>query len=415
MTRRRLLVLALVLVVTLVLVMRSGFSGAATERIWVTTERGTFVVDVETIGELDAVNARMVTRPRIRGSRGQIVELVPEGTEVEAGDFLIQFDTSDIDRQIEEREQSLQEARMELERQRADAEARRTELVASYQKQLYAHEHKKIALERMAYEAEVRRRMVELELKQSELSLIEAREQISADSTIALAEITRAERRVEQAESDLEESRHNRELHTMTAPVAGLVVYKNMWRPGGSPTKIRVGDAPWSGMDLIQLPDLSRMQVLTKVGEVDVDRVEAGQHVDIAVDALPGRAFTGAVSRVAKLASREPNTDVKTFEVTVLVDSTAVEGLRPGMSARCRIVTSSLDDVIHVPIDAVIDRDGTTVVLVDDGHERPVTLGPTNTTSVVVEEGLSAGERVALVTGSSSGAASEPGAKESRR
>jgi multidrug efflux pump subunit AcrA (membrane-fusion protein) len=66
------------------------------------------------------------------------------------------------------------------------------------------------------------------------------------------------------------------------------------------------------------------------------------------------------------------------------------------MTARCRIVVERLDDVVSLPLDAVLEQEGRTLVRLAGGEERDVVLGARNSDRVVVTEGLAAGERVQL-------------------
>ena len=206
------------------------------------------------------------------------------------------------------------------------------------------------------------------------------------------AELDKAEFEVRRAKMQVDQSQEALAALTITAPEPGLVVYKT-YRQG----KIKVGDQTWPGGEIIELPDLSSMQVRTRVNEIVVHQVAEGQEVIIKVDALADQVFRGTVSRIATLARTEGEARIKVFDVDVLIDG---EGgaLRPGMTAQCRIVTARIADAVSVPLEAVFERDGQSVVLVVDGglEPRPVTLGPRNDDFVVIADGLDAGEVVSL-------------------
>jgi RND family efflux transporter MFP subunit len=384
-----------VLVLVLVVVFW-GQEGVTSEVASAEVQHGTFVIDVVTRGEVAAVDSRGVSRPRGRSIRGQIVSMAPEGSEVNAGEFLVQFDTSEIDRTIEERRNELLNAQVELESKRAELASRSAELTSALKRQEYSYEQQQIRFRRMEYEAEVRRRVEELELKKSELSLAEAQDAIEAHRSVSEAELSRAELEVKQAETELQEAEEAKAKHTLHAPIDGLVVYMEIYRPGGS-SKVKVGDTPWSGMEIIQLPDLSRMKVVTKVNEVDIERVSVGQRVEITVDALAGHRFQGTVATVANLARREEGSDRKSFDVDVVIETEGETELRPGMTASCTIITRELADATFVPLEAVHERQGRTFVFrAGSDDEHAVTLGLRNSDFVVVEAGLEAGDRVTL-------------------
>ena len=74
------------------------------------------------------------------------------------------------------------------------------------------------------------------------------------------------------------------------------------------------------------------------------------------------------------------------------------ERLKPGMSAQCKIITRNIDGVLSVPLEAVFEKEDTTLVYVKNGgfDRRPVRLGAKNSDFIIIEDGLKAGEEVAL-------------------
>jgi len=373
-----------------------GVGGSSPEIATYEVKRGEFLIDVRARGELKALKSRSVSRPRIRWSRSQIVRMAPEGSIVKAGDFLIQFDTSESARRVEEKRNELLNAKTELESQKASMASRMAELESQLRNQEYSYQQAKIRYEQMKYEAEIRRREQELELKKAELALQQARDKIESQKVIDEANLRKAQLKVKQAELELQKAEEELASQTLRAPIGGLVVYKEIWGPSGR-AKVKVGDTPWPGMELIEIPDLSVMQVKTKVNEVDINRVAVGQQVIIQVDALPGETFYGKVTQVATLARRERDSNVKTFDVDVTIDGSD-DRLRPGMTANCQIITDRLTDVIYVPLEAVFEKESKTVSFVMDGHPkmREVKVGPKNSDFVVIEDGLQEGERVTL-------------------
>lgn len=364
----------------------------------VPVECGEFVIDIPTRGEMRAVEFREVSKPRKGGwSRSQIVRMAPEGSVVEEGDFLIQFDTAEAERDLVEKQNELQDARANLATERATAVSRMAELRSQLQNQEFSHEQARIQFEQMQYEAEIRRREQELELKKAELALQEAQEKIESQRIVDEANLRKANLAVTQAEAELTKQEEVVASMTVTAPIAGLVVYKEIWNQGGGRAKVKVGDSPWAGMPLIEIPDLDEMMVQTKVNEISINRVSKGQRVTIAVDALPDTTFTGEVTNIATLAKREGESDVKNFDVEVRIEGSDPR-LRPGMTAQCRIETARLDEVCWIPLEAVFEDEGETVCYVVAGsiERRVVELGARNADFVVVESGLEPDERVSL-------------------
>ncbi|MDD5719905.1 MAG: efflux RND transporter periplasmic adaptor subunit [Candidatus Krumholzibacteria bacterium] len=371
-----------------------GSRSAAPPVLTAVVQRGEFIIDITTMGQVEAVRSRNVSRKRVgrSWSAAQIVDMAPEGSVVKESDFLVQLDMTEARKQLEEAQNSLLNAQAELARQIATSEQRLAELQSAVLTQQYSYEQTQLRTAAMTFEAEVRRREQELELKKAELALSDARERLAAQRVIAQAERDKAEFEVRRAELLVEQSEEALAAMTITAPEPGLVVYKT-YRQG----KVKVGDQAWPGMDIIELPDLSAMQVRTRVNEIDVRQVAIDQDVIIAVDALADQQFRGRVARLATLARAEGEAKVKVFDVDVLIEGEGGD-LRPGMTAQCRIVTGRIADAVFAPLEAVFARDGQSVVFVADGElrPRPVVLGPRNDNYVVIEDGLAAGEVVSL-------------------
>jgi RND family efflux transporter MFP subunit len=161
---------------------------------------------------------------------------------------------------------------------------------------------------------------------------------------------------------------------------------------------VQIGDSPFWGQPVIKIPDLSEMMVKTTINEVQISQLDLGQNAVVTVDALEGKMYYGHVSRVASLARRELTTNIKVFDVEVQIDST--DGLlRPGMTCDCQIVTGRIKDATFVPVQAVFQKNDTTVVYVISAGRpkmRKVRIGAKGTNFVVVEKGLQGGEKVCM-------------------
>jgi HlyD family secretion protein len=211
------------------------------------------------------------------------------------------------------------------------------------------------------------------------------------------AAITAAESRIEEAAARLELARQQLARCEVRAEVPGIVVYKEVFF-GSEQRKPQVGDQVWANQPLIILPDISRMVVETKVRETDIHKIERNQKVGVRVEAYPDLRLTGAVTLVGTLAQEEKERrGAKFFSVTVQVNESEPR-LRPGMTARVEIEVEERSKALSVPIEAVFEREGRTVVYVAGRRPRPreVVLGPSSADFVVVEKGLSRGDRVLL-------------------
>jgi membrane fusion protein (multidrug efflux system) len=112
---------------------------------------------------------------------------------------------------------------------------------------------------------------------------------------------------------------------------------------------VDVGDYVKDGADLVNLEDLSSMTVQFAVPERYVDRLKAGQVVELAVDALPGRSFKGRV----QATDSQVDTNGRALQVLAQVSNPG-SVLRPGMFARPRVVFAVRDGAVVVPEEALV-------------------------------------------------------------
>jgi HlyD family secretion protein len=203
--------------------------------------------------------------------------------------------------------------------------------------------------------------------------------------------------RIQEAAARLDLAKQQLARCEVRAEVPGIVVYKEVFF-GSEQRKPQVGDQVWANQPLVILPDISRMVVETKVRETDIHKVERNQKVTVRVEAYPDLRLTGAVTLVGTLAQEErERRGAKYFSVTVQVNESEPR-LRPGMTARVEIEVEERQRALSVPIEAVFERDGRILVYLAGRRPRPreVVLGPSNADFVVVEKGLSRGDRVLL-------------------
>jgi len=378
---KKYIVVAAAIALIFIVLWIAGIGGTSREIPTATVSRGDFVVSLSENGRLAAKRSVTISAPRIRGAL-QIVKLAEEGTIVNEGDFLIQFDPTEQETKLRDAESELRIARANLEKAKAQYEMDVRQLDLDLKKAERSYSEK-------LSEAPIIRKEAELELEIAKLNFDSRKRSLEADIEKMRVELQKARDKKEQAERDLKKM-------TMTAPIPGLVVYMEVWK-GGSMAKVQEGDSPWPGMGLIELPDLSSLIVETSVSEVDVSKVDSGQQVEIRLDAVPGPVYGGTITSISTLAQRKSRgSQINVFEIEVTIDTTD-ERLKPGMSAKADIIVDTYENVLSVPLEAVFERDDTTVVYTEGGKTIPVSLGARNDFGVIITSGLEEGMDIALV------------------
>ena len=385
-------------------------------------QQGEFVISLKLKGgELEAVEAENVVAPRVRGQL-KIVELFPEGEQVEVGDLLVQFEQTDFNKRVMDAEQQVESAKADMEKTQATHKAEISKLEADIKNMEANLRLAELKVERMAFEATVQKEEAQIEARKAGLSNQQALEKLESQKIINGAEVKKRQLEIERKERELVKARKELESTTINAEKPGLVVYGKVWK-GERPEKIRVGDEVWGGVNVISLPDLTHMQVKTYVNEVDVDKLDTGQVASIKLDALPEPTFYGKIKSIASLGrEKEGEKNVKVFDVVLEIEEQD-DRLKPGMSATSEVIVETIppkptakpdsiqpvatDEVItetapmplYIPLDAVFEKDGRTLVYrVVDGQavEQEISLGKKNEDFVVVEQGLSPDDRIAL-------------------
>jgi len=185
------------------------------------------------------------------------------------------------------------------------------------------------------------------------------------------------------------------------APSAGQVVYSSStdeWARRNRP--IEIGAEVRERQKIISIPDTSQMKVRIKIHETWVDKIKPGQRAGIVIAAFPDKSFSGEVLKKAPLAdpSQWLNPDLKVYSTDVSIEGT-YEFIKTGMTAKVEVIIEELRDVLSVPIQSVVTREGAKICYVDTdsgAQMRQVETGLFNDDFVEIKSGVKEGEKVLL-------------------
>ena len=385
----------LLVIVILLLVLFSGGSGQNLPTYKVT--KGDFLVSITENGEIRARNSKSISAPRIRGNL-KIVYLIPEGTYVHPGDVICKFDPSEVMTSLRDAETKLELALSNKDKTLASQKATLAQMESDYKSAELSFELSKLKLEQVKFEAEAVQQQAKLEHEKNILSFEKAKQERESKKIILKSEMNVQDVEIRQRQSDVEKAKKDMENLTVKTPSEGLAVYGQNWANQGR--KFAIGDAPWGGMEIVSLPDLSSMESLINVNEVDVSKVKPGQKVLVRLDAFQDSTFSGTITHVASIGkNKETNSNIKVFEVLIEINERS-DILRPGMTTSNKLIINEIPDCVYVPYEAVFDKDDNKIVYVKNGSdfdERAVELGEKGEDYIVVRKGLLAGEEVSLV------------------
>jgi RND family efflux transporter MFP subunit len=185
----------------------------------------------------------------------------------------------------------------------------------------------------------------------------------------------------------------------ITAPQTGMVVYANeQSRRSNSQTSIEEGASVLDGRTILRIPDLTNMQVKVTIHESRIDQIRVGLPAEVRIGDRD--KMTGEVLSIANQpeSSNWFSSNVKEYATIVKING-ETKGLKPGMTAIVDIQIADLQDVLAVPVSAVVEQRGKFYAWVHTpgGPERrPLLLGLTNDKMIEIRDGLNEGEMVYL-------------------
>jgi len=368
--------------------------------------KGPLKLTVFATGELRAGRTVSLMAPPAGGTL-RIVKLTQTGTAVKKDDVVLEFDAADQQYAVEQAKTDLAEAEQQIVKMKADQavqasqdkldmltaryNVRRGELDTAGNEFIGAIDAQKNALTL----EEARRRLKQLEDDAG------AR---TATSTAALAVV---EERRNKARMAMERAQTIIDNLVVKAPTDGVVSVKEnrdgqfFFFTGMILPQYREGDSTFSGRNIADIVESGKMEVRAKVTEIDRDNLQAGQPATVQVDALPGRTFAAKVGPLSGSASRGSffeTSAVRQFDINLQLDRPD-PAMRAGSSLRVVIDGHEIKDALHVPRQAVFEKNGKNYVFLQIGErfDRRDVKVVNRTESRAVISGLNEGDVIALI------------------
>jgi HlyD family secretion protein len=359
--------------------------------------KGGFERWVSADGMLRAAQSTPLSVPLEAPGRLRIAWIAPEGAHLEAGDPVVRFDPTEVERTVADRQADLESNDLKLDKQSAEAAARLENLErdARIAGRELEHAREFATRDELLYSrVEIIESQIDQELAAERLE--QAREGLQREAS--LSEADRELLAIERRKLSVELDRAERTLAAMQveAPHAGFLVYQRDWR-GQTP---RVGDSVFRGFRLAEIPRLGEMEVEAYVLEADAGGLSQGDRARVHPEAWPGTVYEAEVATVEAVAKpRHQASPVQYFAVTLRLARTDPERMKPGQRVRSEVLMEDLSGVLTVPRQAVFDRQGARVVYrLAGGSFEPVEVatGAAGRGRVVVDGPLEDGDRVAL-------------------
>jgi multidrug resistance efflux pump len=287
--------------------------------------KGDVVVRTFSRGELRAVRSVTLIAPNLFGSV-QVTRLAPLGAFAREGDLIAEFDDSEVLGRLEEKQIELDQVHERIKKAEADLAIRSNQDEVELLRARYAVRRADLEVQRNELLSAIDAKKNILNLEEAKRRLDKLKSDIESRRRQAEAEI--AVLREEKNKAELEMGREKARLRQVKvlAPMSGLVAIRqqrgNFFFAGTQMPDIREGDELRPGMPVADVLDLSELEIMARVGEVDRANLREGQQVVISLDALPNKAINGKIKGLSGTASADPysNDPAKKFDVTFELD-----------------------------------------------------------------------------------------------
>lgn len=237
---------------------------------------------------------------------------------------------------------------------------------------------------------------------------------------IAKANKESAKYSVQSAMASVSEAQDNLKRTSIYAPASGTISKLNV-----ELGERVVGTVQMTGTEIMRVANLSSMEVEVDVNESDIVKVNINDRATIEVDAYPKKTFEGRVTNIANTANATTSVEqVTNFKVKIHIDEASYQALltgkkqgyspfRPGMTATVDILTTERNDVVTVPVSAIVmksikeiskdslikekdDKRQEAVFVVKDGKAllKAVSTGIQDNTDIEILSGVEAGEQI---------------------
>jgi HlyD family secretion protein len=259
---------------------------------------------------------------------GRIVKIgVVEGQEVQAGDFLLQLDSTQYEANADRDQNYIRAANADL----IQAEARLQRDKNSFERQQKLFDEELISKDQL--------------------------ETAKAQYDVSEAQANAIRFQIKQAEASLKSTLDNLVKTTYNSPIDGIITSLRVEE--GEVAIIGTMNNP--GTVLLIIADLSVMEVEVEVDETDVVGVALGQAANVRVDAFPDTVFPGRVTEIGSSALQRTTGTSSTqesrdFKVVVTLENPSRK-LKPGLSASADIIVAEKKQALAVPISSLVLRD----------------------------------------------------------
>lgn len=353
--------------------------------------------EIHAMGELEAVKSTPITAPATSRRPQTLAWILPQFSEVKAGEVVARFDGSNFQIEVDETNFELQKLMYSM--LAKDREIGNNKFSFGAEAQVIDYEYdlaKQFNIDDPLLYTKIE--MIEagdneefLKAKAEHIGKVEDNFEQKSQTEKAVLE---SSKQVQVAK--LEMNNASLSALEMVAPHDGLFVLEPSW----DGTLPEPGKSVFPGAKLASLPDLSLMQAKVYVPEVEAIGIKEGVAVEVTLHAFSESTFSGKVSSISQTAQpKERDNPVKFFTVLVSLDISNNAKLKPGQRLDASIRVVEQEQGLVVPIQTVFREQSSTWVYVQQGDEfkqQPITTGFCSSSLCTIKTGLNDGDVIAL-------------------
>ena len=291
---------------------------------------------VRVTGEIESASSAFFGPPVVPNIwQFTISFMAPEGRLVKAGTPILKFDPQELMTQLRDKSNALNEKQKQLEKQEIVAREVMAELRLKQQEAIADLDKARLKADiPAALLASREYRENKLVLEQAELTMALRQQELKKEQRVQDTEIDILQREITVLQGEVEQFQNTIGSMTVKAAGPGVVIHT----VDRHDNKHEVGDNVWMGRRVMELPDLSLLQVHLEVPERESARIAVGQQVKFVVDAAPDQQFFGEIEELASVIhTKSRSQPARIFDATVSMKNPDPAVMRPGMSVTAEI------------------------------------------------------------------------------
>src|SRR5882672_11103842 len=312
--------------------------------------RGDVIVRAFSRGELRAVRTATLTAPNLF-STVQVTKLAPLGSLAKEKDLIVEFDDSERRTALEEALLEVEQIDEQIKKSKADLAMRNNQDEVELLKARYSVRRAELEVKRNELLSPIDAKKNILNLEESRRRLKQLESDIQSRKEQATAELAVLQEKRNKSMIDVGREKQRIAQSKVLSPITGLVSIRQnrgsfMGSFGQQVPDIREGDTLQPGTLVADVLDLSEMEIMAKVGELDRANLREGQEVKFVLDAIPDKTFHGKIKGMSGTATANPfgGDPAKKFDVLFSVD---MKELMTGLGAKPEQIQKVLETAAH--------------------------------------------------------------------